>query len=88
MNKIVVIGSTNLDIVAKVIHLPLPGETVGNGTLFEPIGGKIAAFILILGIVGSGISSIFTIILIAPWLISDYTGNQETSVHLCNAYLG
>lgn len=43
-------------------------------SLFEPIGGKIAAFILILGIVGAGVSTIFPIILIAPWLISDYTG--------------
>lgn len=43
-------------------------------SLFEPIGGKVAAFILILGIVGAGVSTIFPIILIAPWLISDYTG--------------
>ncbi|HLT07608.1 MAG TPA: Nramp family divalent metal transporter [Cyclobacteriaceae bacterium] len=42
--------------------------------LFEPIGGKAAAFILILGITGAGISTIFPIILIAPWLISDYMG--------------
>ena len=46
-------------------------------SLFEPIGGKIAAFILILGIVGAGISSIFPIILIAPWLIADYTGRER-----------
>lgn len=48
-------------------------NTVEMIELFEPLGGKIAAFILILGIVGAGISSIFPIILIAPWLISDYT---------------
>ena len=46
-------------------------------SLFEPLGGKIAAFILILGIVGAGLSSIFPIILIAPWLISDYTGRER-----------
>jgi Mn2+/Fe2+ NRAMP family transporter len=46
-------------------------------SLFEPLGGKIAAFILILGIVGAGISTIFPIILIAPWLISDYTGKER-----------
>ncbi|MDB5262995.1 MAG: Manganese transport protein MntH [Adhaeribacter sp.] len=45
--------------------------------LFQPIGGKIAAFILILGIVGAGISTVFPIILIAPWLISDYTGKER-----------
>ena len=42
--------------------------------LFEPLGGKAAAFILILGIAGAGLSTVFPIILIAPWLISDYLG--------------
>ena len=45
--------------------------------LFEPIGGKLAAFILILGIVGAGLSTIFPIVLIAPWLIADYTGKPR-----------
>lgn len=49
-------------------------------SLFEPIGGKVAAFILILGIVGAGLSTVFPIILIAPWLISDYTG-KERNIH-------
>jgi len=52
-------------------------NTVEMISLFEPLGGKIAAIILILGIVGAGISSIFPIILIAPWLISDYTGRPR-----------
>lgn len=52
-------------------------NTVEMISLFEPLGGKIAAIILILGIVGAGISSIFPIILIAPWLISDYTGKER-----------
>ena len=29
MNKILVIGSTNIDMIARVKHLPRPGETVG-----------------------------------------------------------
>jgi Mn2+/Fe2+ NRAMP family transporter len=45
--------------------------------LFEPIGGKIAAVILILGIVGAGLSTIFPIALIAPWLIADYSGEPR-----------
>ena len=45
--------------------------------LFEPIGGKPAALILILGIAGAGISTIFPISLIAPWLIADYTGKPR-----------
>lgn len=55
-------------------------DTVEMISLFEPIGGKIAAFILILGIVGAGISTIFPIVLMAPWLISDYTG-RERNIH-------
>ena len=52
-------------------------DTVDMISLFEPLGGKIAAFILILGIAGAGISTVFPIILIAPWLISDYTGRKR-----------
>jgi manganese transport protein len=46
-------------------------------SLFEPIGGKAAAFILILGVVGAGLSTVFPIVLIAPWLICDYTGKPR-----------
>lgn len=52
-------------------------DTVELIQLFEPIGGDIAAFILILGIVGAGLSTIFPIVLIAPWLIADYTGKPR-----------
>jgi manganese transport protein len=45
--------------------------------LFEPLGGKAAAIILILGISGAGLSTVFPIILIAPWLVSDYTGRER-----------
>jgi len=55
-------------------------NTIEMISLFEPIGGKFAAFILILGITGAGISTVFPIILIAPWLISDYTG-KERNIH-------
>lgn len=48
-------------------------NTVEMIQLFEPIGGKEAAFILILGMVGAGLSTVFPIVLIAPWLIADYT---------------
>jgi Mn2+/Fe2+ NRAMP family transporter len=52
-------------------------NTLDMISLFEPLGGKIAAFILILGIAGAGISTVFPIVLIAPWLISDYTGKKR-----------
>lgn len=46
-------------------------------SLFEPIGGRAAAFLLILGIVGAGLSTVFPIVLIAPWLISDFMGKPR-----------
>lgn len=52
-------------------------NTVEMIHLFEPIGGNVAAFILILGIVGAGLSTIFPIVLIAPWLIADYSGKPR-----------
>ena len=52
-------------------------NTVEMIYLFEPIGGKIAALILIVGITGAGLSTIFPIVLIAPWLVSDYMGKDR-----------
>jgi Mn2+/Fe2+ NRAMP family transporter len=52
-------------------------NTIEMIQLFEPIGGKAAAFILILGIAGAGLSTVFPIILIAPWLICDYNGTDR-----------
>lgn len=40
MNNIVVIGSSNIDLVAKVNHLPIPGETVGDAEFRQTPGGK------------------------------------------------
>jgi len=47
--------------------------------LLEPLG-PVGAMILILGVVGAGISTVFPIILIAPWLICDYMG-KERNIH-------
>lgn len=52
-------------------------DTLQMIELFQPIGGNIAALILIAGITGAALSSIFPIILIAPWLIADYTGKSR-----------
>src|SRR3954466_11443616 len=37
---IVVVGSTNTDMVIKASHLPVPGETILGGTFFMTAGGK------------------------------------------------
>ncbi|HOO98240.1 MAG TPA: Nramp family divalent metal transporter [Bacteroidales bacterium] len=69
---IMAVSAGTLHVMGMKLH-----NTVEMISLFEPLGGKVAAFILILGIAGAGISSIFPIILIAPWLISDYTGRER-----------
>lgn len=39
-NKILVVGSTNMDMVVKTDHIPVPGETVLGGEFFMNPGGK------------------------------------------------
>jgi manganese transport protein len=43
----------------------------------EPLAGRFAISIFVLGIVGAGISTLFPIVLVAPWLISDYRGTPR-----------
>lgn len=43
----------------------------------EPIAGPFAITLFVVGIVSAGLSTVFPIILIAPWLISDYTGKPR-----------
>lgn len=38
--KIIVVGSSNIDMVAQVNHLPIPGETVGDACFMQLFGGK------------------------------------------------
>lgn len=40
MKRIVVVGSSNVDLTARVRSLPHPGETVGGATLLKANGGK------------------------------------------------
>ena len=40
MKKILVIGSTNTDMVVKTDHLPAPGETILGGEFLMNPGGK------------------------------------------------
>lgn len=43
----------------------------------EPLAGRFAISIFVLGIVGAGISTLFPIVLVAPWLICDYRGTSR-----------
>lgn len=40
MRNILVVGSSNIDLIAQVNHLPLAGETVGNAAFSKMYGGK------------------------------------------------
>lgn len=40
MTKVIVIGSSNMDMVVKADHFPAPGETVLGGEFFKHPGGK------------------------------------------------
>ncbi len=42
----------------------------------EPLAGKFAISLFIIGIVGAGVSSLIPTVLIAPWVIADYTNVQ------------
>lgn len=69
---IMAVSAGTLHVMGLKLH-----NTVEMISLFEPMGGKMAALLLILGITGAGLSSAFPIALIAPWLISDYTGKPR-----------
>jgi len=43
----------------------------------EPMAGKFAITLFVIGIVSAGLSTVFPIVLIAPWLISDFTNKPR-----------
>ncbi|MBN2289789.1 MAG: Nramp family divalent metal transporter [Candidatus Glassbacteria bacterium] len=43
----------------------------------EPMAGKYAISIFVVGIIGAGVSTLFPIALVAPWLICDYRGTPR-----------
>jgi Mn2+/Fe2+ NRAMP family transporter len=54
-----------------VKNMPIT-NTVDMVQTLEPLAGRFAILVFIVGIVGAGLSSLIPTILIAPWLISDY----------------
>lgn len=56
--KIVVVGSTNMDMVIKTKHIPVPGETVLAGSFFMNPGGKGANQAVSIARLGGNISFI------------------------------
>jgi len=76
-----ILSGIMMAVSAGTLHVM--GLTVDRTTdmiyLFEPLGGKAAALILILGVSGAAVSTVFPIALIAPWLIADYTGKPRNT---------
>ncbi|MBI4558144.1 MAG: Nramp family divalent metal transporter [Candidatus Hydrogenedentes bacterium] len=55
-----------------LVHQPVE-EAVQMVQTLEPLAGKFAITVFVVGILGAGISSLIPTILIGPWLIADYT---------------
>ncbi len=45
--------------------------------ILEPIAGKFAVVVMIIGVVAAGLSSVLPNILAIPWLVKDYKGNEN-----------
>ena len=45
--------------------------------LLEPLAGRFAISIFVTGIVCAGLSSLFPIVLLAPWLLADFNGRPR-----------
>jgi manganese transport protein len=58
-----------------VINKPIE-NAIDMVRILEPLAGKFAILLFIVGIVGAGVSSLIPTILIAPWVISDYTRQE------------
>ena len=52
-------------------------NTVDMVRILEPIAGRFAISIFVVGIIGAGVSTVFPIALILPWLICDYRGTER-----------
>ena len=66
---VMAVGAGTLHVMGVKMETTL--EMIG---LMEPIGGDLASIIFIVGITGAGLSTVFPIVFIAPWLIADYMG--------------
>ncbi|MDD6152207.1 MAG: ribokinase [Bacteroidales bacterium] len=56
MSRIVVVGSSNIDLTARMESLPRPGETIGGASILEAFGGKGANQAVSVGRLGGDVS--------------------------------
>ena len=83
--KIVVVGSTNVDLIARVSHLPEPGETIGDAEYCLSYGGKGANQAIAAARSGGHVSFISCLgdDAYADTLITSFVVDIEGICHLC-----
>lgn len=67
--SVAVMASAAGTLYSRGLHID---NAIDMVTLLEPLAGRFAVSIFVAGIVSAGLSSLFPIILLAPWLIADY----------------
>lgn len=59
-----------------VMGIPVE-RTIDMVKTLEPIAGRFAMTIFVIGIIGAGVSSVFPVAIVLPWFISDYAGTDR-----------
>ncbi|MFC1651434.1 Nramp family divalent metal transporter [Candidatus Latescibacterota bacterium] len=59
-----------------VMGIPVE-RTIDMVKTLEPIAGRFAMTIFVIGIIGAGVSSVFPVAIVLPWFISDYSGTDR-----------
>ncbi len=59
-----------------VLGIPVE-NTIDMVKTLEPIAGRFAMTIFVIGIIGAGVSSVFPVAIVLPWFISDYTNTDR-----------
>ncbi|MBA7576541.1 hypothetical protein ES708_18382 [subsurface metagenome] len=52
-------------------------RTVDMVKTLEPIAGRFAMSVFVVGIIGAGVSSVFPVAIVLPWFYSDYAGTDR-----------
>ncbi|MEM7654594.1 MAG: divalent metal cation transporter [Bacteroidota bacterium] len=81
ISVLLMLGLSAAIMMAAAGTLHLQGQRVENAIdmvrLLEPLAGRFAISIFVGGIVCAGLSSLFPIVILAPWLIADYEGKPR-----------
>lgn len=83
-NRDAIISATMMFLISAAIMAAAAGALYANGlgmkdakdmiTILEPIGGKYAVAVFVIGIAAAGLSSQFPNTLLLPWLLCDFFG--------------